>query len=53
MMSKSTAQGNNKNKQLKPKIYQGKRKGQTINYYGQGIIIIDIDQIVEIGDLHS
>ena len=31
-----TAQGNNQNKQFKPKIYQGKRKGQTIHYYDQG-----------------
>ena len=36
MMSKLTAQGNNQNKQFKPKIYQGKRRGQTRNYYGQG-----------------
>ena len=36
MMSKLTAQGNNQNKQFKPKIYQGKRRGQTRNYYDQG-----------------
>ena len=36
MMSKLTAQGNNQNKQSKPKIYEGKRRGQTINYYDQG-----------------
>ena len=36
MMSKLTAQGNNQNKQFKPKIYQGKWRGQTINYYNQG-----------------
>ena len=33
MMSKLTAQGNNQNKQFKPKIYQGKRGGQMRNYY--------------------
>ena len=32
MMTKLTAQGNNQNKQFKPKIYQGKRTGQTRNY---------------------
>ena len=36
MMSKLTAQGNNQNTLLKPKIYQGKRRGQTRNYYDQG-----------------
>ena len=36
MMSKLTAQGNNLNKQFKPKIYQGKWRGQTRDYYGQG-----------------
>ena len=36
MMSKLTAQGSNQNKQFKPKIYQGKRKGQIRNYYDQG-----------------
>ena len=36
MISKVTAQGNNQNKQFKPKIYQGKRRGQTRNYYDQG-----------------
>ena len=35
MISKLTAQGNNQNKQFKPKIYQGKRKGQTRNYNDQ------------------
>ena len=35
-MSKLTALGNNQNKQFKPKIYQGKRRGQTRNYYDQG-----------------
>ena len=52
-MSKLTAQGNNQNKQFKPKIYHGKRRGQTRNYYDQGIIKIGIDQIVEIGKYHS
>ena len=36
MMSKFTAQGNNQNKQFKPKIYQGKMRAQTRNYYDQG-----------------
>ena len=36
MMSKLTAQGNNQNKQFKPKIYQRKRRGQMRNYYDQG-----------------
>ena len=36
MLSKLSAQGNNQNKQFKPKIYQGKRRGQTRNYYDQG-----------------
>ena len=29
------SQGNNQNKQFKPKLYQGKRRGQTRNYYDQ------------------
>ena len=29
LMIKLTAQGNNQNKPFKPKIYQGKRRGQT------------------------
>ena len=36
MKNKLTAQGNNQNKPFKPKIYQGKRRGQTRNYYDQG-----------------
>ena len=36
IMSKLTAQGNNQNKQFKPKIYQGKWIGQSRNYYDQG-----------------
>ena len=36
MMSKLTAQSNNQNKQFKPKIYQGKWRGQSRNYYSQG-----------------
>ena len=36
MISKLTAQGSNENKQFKPKIYQGKRRGQTRKYYDQG-----------------
>ena len=36
MISKLTAQGKNQNKQLKPKKNQGKRKGQTRNYFDHG-----------------
>ena len=36
MMNKLTAHGNNQNKHFKPKIYQGKKRGQTKNYYDQG-----------------
>ena len=36
MMNKLTAQGNNQNKQFKPKIYKGKWRGQSRNYYDQG-----------------
>ena len=35
MMSKVTAQSN-QNTQFKPKIYQGKRRGQTRNFYDEG-----------------
>ena len=35
MMSKLMAQGNNQNKQFGPKIYQGKQRGQSRNYYDQ------------------
>ena len=35
MMSKLTVQGSSQIKPFKPKIYQGKRKGQTRNYYDQ------------------
>ena len=33
MMSKLTTWGNNQNKQFKPKIYQGRWRGQSRNYY--------------------
>ena len=33
MMSKLTAQGDNQNKQFKPKIYQSKQRGQMRNFY--------------------
>ena len=33
MMNKLTAHGSSQNKLLKPKIYQGKRRGQTRNNY--------------------
>ena len=36
MVSKLTDQGKNQNKQFKPKIYQGKTRGKTRNYYDQG-----------------
>ena len=36
MMSKLAAQGNNQNKQFKPKVYQGRRRGQMRNYYDLG-----------------
>ena len=35
MMSKLTAQGDKLDKQFKPKIYQGKRRGQTKHNYDQ------------------
>ena len=35
MMSKLTAQGDNMNKQFKPKIYQGRQRGQSRNFYDQ------------------
>ena len=35
MMSKLTAQDNNQNRQFKPKIYQGKCRGQSRSYYDQ------------------
>ena len=33
MMRKLTTQDNSQNKQFKPKIYQGERRGQTRNFY--------------------
>ena len=33
LMSKCTAQDDGQNKQLKPKIYQSKRRGQMIYFY--------------------
>ena len=33
MMSKLTSQDDNLNKQFKPKIYQGKWRGQSRNFY--------------------
>ena len=35
MMGKLTAQGSSQNRQFKPKTYQGKRRGQSRNYYEQ------------------
>ena len=37
MMSKLTTQDDSHNKQFKPKIYQGKRRGQTRNFYDRHI----------------
>ena len=36
MMSKLTVQGSNQNRPFKPKIYQGKRRGEMRHYYDQG-----------------
>ena len=33
IMNKMTVQGSNQIKPFKPKMYQGKRRGQTRNYY--------------------
>ena len=52
MMSKLTAQGNNQNKLFKPKIFQGKRRGQKEIIMIKVIIKIDPDQIVETGECH-
>ena len=41
MMSKLTTQDNDQNKQFKPKIYQGRWRGQFRNYYDQSKIDID------------
>ena len=35
MVSKLTGQGSSQNRPFKPKIYQGKRRGQPRNYYDQ------------------
>ena len=35
MMSKLTAQGSSQNRPFKPKMYHGKRRGQSRNYYEQ------------------
>ena len=36
MISKLTAEGSSQNRPFKPKIYQGKRRGQMRHYYDQG-----------------
>ena len=36
IMSRMIAQDSSQNKLFKPKIYQGKRRGQAGNYYDQG-----------------
>ena len=35
MMSKLTTQGDGQDKQFKPRIYQGKRRGQMRNFYNR------------------
>ena len=57
MMSKLTTWDDNQNKQLKPKIYKSKQRGQTRNFYDKNnyypeITKIDICQIVGIGEHH-
>ena len=58
MMSKLTTQDESQIKQFKPKIYQGKRRRQTRNFYDrhsydQRNFKIGIDQTVEIGEYCS
>ena len=57
LMSKLTTQDDRQNKQFKPKIYQGNRKGQTRDFYhkcnnAQRNIRIGLDQRVEIEEFH-
>ena len=57
MLSKLTAQGDKQNKQFKPKIYQGLRRGQMRNFIiniimTKEIIGIDIDQTVGIEEVY-
>ena len=53
MKSNLTAQGSNQNKLFKPKIYQGKMRGQTRNYCVFKVIIrIDSNQIMDIVECH-
>ena len=53
MLSKLTAQDNKENQPFKPKIYQGKKRGQARNFYDQDRYQhIDIDQTVVIGECH-
>ena len=35
MMSKLTVQGSNQNRPFKPKIHQGKKRGQSRNYFNK------------------
>ena len=58
MMSKLTARGDEQNKQFKPKIYQGNRRGQLKHFYDniivtREIIRIDTDHTEGIGEFHS
>ena len=58
MMNKLTTQDDSQNKQFKPKIYQGKRRGQTRNFYDRlpmikAMIKIAIDQTMEIEEYCS
>ena len=50
MMSKLTVQGNNQNKQFKPKLHQGKRRGKQEIILIKAIFRIDSDQIVVIAE---
>ena len=53
MLSKLTAQGSNQNRLFKQKCYQGKRRGQSSNYYDQDRYQNNTDETVEIGEYHT
>ena len=57
MVNKLTTQDGSQNKQFKPKIYQGKRRGEMRNVYCRFDYdqrnYKNIDQIVEKGEYHS
>ena len=57
MMSRLSDQDDEQHKQFKPKVYQGKRRGQIRNFYNkhnhdEKMIRIDEDQTVEIDFFH-